>query len=170
VKKIDNKFTNLLNEKAYLIKSVIKKLNIYENYEEFYQIGTIALYDAFIKYDAKKDKYQNFDVYAYYTILNYLKNELTKINKYKKIEMCIDLYQNDYLAPIIEDDLINRIELEDLFRCLSNQQQQIFKLKRLGYKNEEIAKSLNLSLEQLKYQLKLSFHKIRDIVNKININ
>ena len=163
-------FNELLKEKDYLIKSVINRLSIYENYQEFYQIGAIALYDALIKYDPNKDPYHNFDVFAYYTILNHMRNELTKINKYKKIEMCIDLYQNDYLAPVIEEDLLKRIEFEDLISKLTKIQQHIINLKLYGYKNEEIASTLNISLEQLKYQLKLSFRRIKQIVNKININ
>ena len=45
-------------------------------------------------------------------ILNHLRNELTKINKYKKIEMCIDLYENEYLAPVLEDDLLKELNLK----------------------------------------------------------
>lgn len=163
-------FTNFLKEKDYLIKSVINRLHIYENFQEFYQIGAIALYEAKEKYDPKKDKYNNFDVYAYYMILNQLRNELTKINKYKKIEMCIDLYENEYLAPVLEDDLLKRIEFEDLITKLSKTQQHIINLKLQGYKNEEIAQLLNISVEQLKYQFKLGLNKIREIIGKINVN
>ncbi|HEY8364667.1 MAG TPA: sigma-70 family RNA polymerase sigma factor [Haloplasmataceae bacterium] len=167
---MNNKFSNILKEKDYLIKSVINKLHIYENYEDFFQVGAIALYEAYMKYDPVKDQYHNMDVYLYYSILNHMKNELTRINKYKKIEICVDLYENDYLAPIIEDDLIKRIEMEDLLTNLTKEQQNIINLKRYGYKNNEIANILNISIDQLKYQLKLAFNKIRNIINKTSIN
>ncbi len=163
-------FTCVLKTYDYLIKSVIKKLMIYENYEEFYHVGAIALFIAYETYDVKKDKNQNFEVYAYYTILNHLKNELKSINKYKKIEICIDLYQNSYLAPIMENDIIERIELEDLLKNLNSIQQKILKLKRAGYSHEEIGKLLDLSIDQVRYQIKLAFAHIKEIVNKINVN
>lgn len=163
-------FEELLNEKDYLIKSVIKKLNIYTNYNEFYHLGTIALYHAVIKYDITKDKYKNFDLFAYYFISNYLKNELKKINRYQKIEIIMDLHQNEYLAPIIEEDLIRKIEFEDLTKNLTNIQKRIMKYKNLGYKHNEIAKLLNCNEEQIKYQLKLAFNIVRSTLHKININ
>lgn len=71
-------FNALVEEKDYLIKSCIKRLNIYRDVEDFYQIGLIALYKAYITYDERKDHQKNFDVYGYYIILNYMKNELTR--------------------------------------------------------------------------------------------
>ena len=167
---MNSEFNKLLIEKDYLIKAVINKLHIYDNYSEFYHVGTIALYKAFKKYDVNKTGRKSFEIYAYYTILNTLKNELTRINRYKKIEMCIDLYQNEYLAPIIEDDLLKRLEMEDLLKNLTYLQQSIINLKLKGYKNKEIGKLTNTGYEQVKYQLKQAFYKIRDIINKSGIH
>jgi len=163
-------FEELLKEKSYLIKSAIKKLNIYKDYEEFYHLGTIALFLATKEYDENKDNLNNFDVFAYYRILNYLRNELTMLTRYDKIEMCMDLYENDYLAPVIEADLIERIEFEDLLQYLPDQQKRILEYKKSGYKNDEICLLMNLSLEQVKYQTKLAFRTLRDILSKIKNN
>lgn len=163
-------FEELLKEKSYLIKTAIKKLNIYKDYNEFYHLGTIALFLASKEYDENKDNLNNFDVFAYYRILNYLRNELTILTKYDKIEMCMDLYENEYLAPTIETDLIERIEFEDLLKYLPETQRKILEYKKQGYKNEEICLLMDLTLEQVKYQTKLAFRTLRDILSKIKNN
>jgi RNA polymerase sigma factor (sigma-70 family) len=143
-------FEQIIKEKNYLIKSVMKRLKICSNYEEFYHIGTIALFHAINNYDETKDKYKNFDLYAYYIILNNLRNELTNQTRYSKFITIIDLYENEHLAPIIENDIINNIEWEELFKLLPYDEYKIIKLRQVGYKNSEIASILNITEEHMK--------------------
>lgn len=163
------KYTKLIKEKEYLIKTAINDLNIFNNYDELYRAGKKALYEIIIKYE-RNIYFEYFDIYAYYTILNHLRNELIKINKYKIIDNYIDLCQNDYLEPIIVEDFLRRVELEDLVSKLSRTQQCIINLKRQGYKNEDIVKKLNISMKQVKYQLNKGFKNLKNLINKKNIH
>ncbi|MGL4819770.1 MAG: sigma-70 family RNA polymerase sigma factor [Bacilli bacterium] len=62
-----------------LIWHSIKRLHIYKDHDEFYQIGLIALWRAFRHYDASRGA---FTTYAYATIEGHLKMQLRKQLRY----------------------------------------------------------------------------------------
>lgn len=161
-------FDQFIEKKNYLIKSCIKKLNIYKDHDDFYQVGLIALYKAFNDYDPSKDPNHNFDVYAYYIILNYMKNELSN---YTKRHIHEDIMSNDHANQMIEDfcledDVLYRYAFDCVLLKLTLEEQEIIKLKRIGFNNLEIAKIFNCELEQLKYRIKILYRKIRVLINE----
>lgn len=164
-------FSELVEEKDYLIKTCIRRLNIYRDMEDFYQIGLIALYKAYISYDAKKDSYHNFDVYAYYIILNYMKNELTRQNA-RKQEVTYPDGQWEWVKEPenLEDLVTNKLFFEELMKQLTDEDRKIFNLKRLGFGNMEIAGILGLKFERVKYRLKCIYQLIRDSFDPKNQN
>ena len=157
-------FDELVHEKDYLIKSCMKRLNIYRDQEDFYQVGLIALYKAFMAYDERKDKNKNFDVYAYYIILNYMKNELTRQNRNVQHEVtCSEDYWIHIQEPKkLESVVTNNILYESFMKRLSKEDQKIFNLKRLGFANAEIAGILGIKFERVKYRLKCIYKLIRE--------
>ncbi|WLR43152.1 sigma-70 family RNA polymerase sigma factor [Bacillus carboniphilus] len=61
-----------------LVLSIVNELNIYKNREDYIQIGYIALWKAYNRFDERKGKFSSF---AYKTIKGELLNELTRQNK-----------------------------------------------------------------------------------------
>lgn len=156
-------FNALVEEKDYLIKSCIKRLNIYLDVEDFYQIGLIALYKAYITYDERKDHQKNFDVYAYYIILNYMKNKLTRQKATKREVTYSDEQWKKIQEPEnLEAVVTNKLFFEAFMKRLSEEDQKIFQLKRLGFGNAEIAGILGIKFERVKYRLKCIYQLIRE--------
>lgn len=157
-------FNELVKDKGYLIKSCLKRLNIYRDQDDFYQVGLIALYKAYLAYDERKDKLKNFDVYAYYIILNYMKNELSRQRKkYEHEVICDEDYWLGLREPQnLETVVTNQAMFEQLMKRLSDEDQKILNLKRLGFGNAEIAGILNLKFERIKYRLKHIYQLIRE--------
>lgn len=167
---VEKEIESFIKSREYLILSCIKRLGIYKDYDEFYQVGLIALYQAILKYNVNQDPHKNFDVYAYYTILNYMKNELKKAKRFASIEELIDDYQTKPYGCVFEDEVINRMELEYLMRSLTDEERELIELKKLGLKNNEIAAYLNMDEYQMKNKLKVIFKKIREVVEKVKVN
>jgi RNA polymerase sigma factor (sigma-70 family) len=167
---IDNKNLNqTLMAKEYLVKSCIKRLNIYKDFEDFHQVGMIALYQAIINYDEALDANKNFDVYAYYMILNSMRNEIKKTNRYFNNE---EQYLTNFYGPThyeFHNDLINMMELDSLISYLTPEERNIVEMRESGLKNTEIAQLLNITDEQLKFKIKMIFKKMRnhkqDLIN-----
>lgn len=160
---INNKELNkIIMNNEYLVLSCIKRLRIYQNYEDFYQVGMMALYKAIRVYEINLDLSKNFGVYAYYIILNHMKNEIKRLKRLLSLEELIDLYHHQASCYVFEDNIANKIELEYLLRTLTEDEREIIELKKLGMKNSEIANELNLNVEQVKYKVKNIIKKIRN--------
>ncbi|WP_154307444.1 sigma-70 family RNA polymerase sigma factor [Metabacillus lacus] len=72
-------FTQLFEENRFIILHHIRKLHLYENHDEYYQIGCIALWKAANSYNP--DKGSSFSTYAYAVIRGHLLSELKKSKK-----------------------------------------------------------------------------------------
>ena len=72
-------FEQLAANYSNMIHSIIHSLHIYQNQDEFYQIGLIALWKASQKYDEQKGK---FSTYAYLSIRGEMLMHLKKEKKW----------------------------------------------------------------------------------------
>ncbi|MDQ0269138.1 sigma-70 family RNA polymerase sigma factor [Cytobacillus purgationiresistens] len=73
-------FEQLVKQYEAMIYKIMHTLHIYKNEEEFYQVGLIALWEAWLNYDERKG--HRFISYAYSFVRGRLLNELTRMNKY----------------------------------------------------------------------------------------
>ncbi len=71
-------FDTILEQYKPMIHKIINSLNIYKNKDEFYQIGIIALWEAFKKFEEKNG---SFTGYAFTTIRGRILTELTRHSK-----------------------------------------------------------------------------------------
>lgn len=94
---MESKFINLAKQYEPMIWSIIHSLHIYKNEEEFFQIGLIALWDAYQKYDQAKGK---FSSYAYAFVKGKILNELTRESKHG--EKCV-YPQEEFWAIILDE-------------------------------------------------------------------
>ncbi|WP_026575841.1 sigma-70 family RNA polymerase sigma factor [Bacillus sp. UNC438CL73TsuS30] len=78
-------FEELVVQYSPMIHKIIHTLHIYKNWDEFYQHGLIALWEASNRFDPEKG---NFTTYAYNYIRGFLLLELTKAHKYEENCVC----------------------------------------------------------------------------------
>ncbi|MEM1502831.1 sigma-70 family RNA polymerase sigma factor [Domibacillus sp. 8LH] len=68
-------FEQIAQQYDPMIHRIMNKLHIYKNKEDFHQVGMIALWEAYTRFDETKG---DFAPFAYSTIQGRLKNTLTK--------------------------------------------------------------------------------------------
>ena len=71
----DASFEDLHRQFEPMIYHAMKKLAIYQNKQEFYQVGCIALWEASQRFDHEKGEFKS---YAYSFIIGRMKSALTK--------------------------------------------------------------------------------------------
>lgn len=77
-------FNTLVDEMKPYILSIIKKLNIYRDHEEYFQVGLIGLWDACRYYQPEKGTFKTYAYHCIYSqILRKLRKEMKK-NQYEK--------------------------------------------------------------------------------------
>lgn len=82
-----------------LIVNQIKKLGIYQDYEEYYQCGLIGLWHAYERYDAKKG---SFPAYAVITVRGYILERLKKEFAVQEKCVCVGEYEAHFHFEDIE--------------------------------------------------------------------
>ncbi|MBO0997079.1 sigma-70 family RNA polymerase sigma factor [Bacillus sp. SD075] len=73
-------FSALSKEFTPMIHHIIRSLSIYKNKEEYFQVGLIALWESYGKFD---EEYGQFSNYAYTVIKGKILNELKLHHKYE---------------------------------------------------------------------------------------
>lgn len=159
-------YEDKLFEYEYLIDGVIERLNIADYKQEFKEIGKVALLVAYKTYD--RNQSLSFPEYAFNTITNRFESEIKAISKYLNIKLGLELYQNHHLAPIIEKELLKRIEMSYLFLSIDPIIQQIIKYYNRDFSYKKIANKLNIDHHEVKTRIKASIDKIYQLVNKID--
>ena len=155
----DVSFEKLTENYQPLIKKEIKKLNMYNHYDELYQIGLIALWEAKTRFDPSKGFFASYaQKYVSGKLHTYLRKELK--------------YQEQYLVNL-EPELIETIPTNDV------QEQSVFPAKKISkllsekekvwfhefYQNGKeptaIAKENQVSVNTVKTWRKRAIEKIR---------
>src|SRR5690606_14313805 len=71
-------FEEFVEQYTPMIHHIMRSLHIYKNSEEFYQIGIIALWEAYMRFEPDKGKFSTF---AYSYMKGRMMTELTKQSK-----------------------------------------------------------------------------------------
>lgn len=143
-------FENLVVEMKPIIYSIIHKLNIYKNVDEYLQAGLIGLWDAYQAFNPEKGTFKTF---AYYYIRGAILQELTKNRKKEDEEQFADDYQWQVIANtfVEKQDTGELVELFELIEKLPEQHQQLIDLHySKGMKLKEIAEILGISYQTAK--------------------
>lgn len=88
-------FEEVANQYAPMISAIIRKLHIYRDFETFRQIGNIALWQAWQRFDDAKG---NFTPFAYRSIQGAMLDELKRDTKRNE--------QTNLLSPEIQEDIV----------------------------------------------------------------
>ncbi|MDI2587683.1 sigma-70 family RNA polymerase sigma factor [Psychrobacillus sp. NEAU-3TGS] len=109
-----NTFEKVLPQFEPMISACIRKLHIYKNHELYRQAGRIALWKAWVKFDAVKG---DFAPYAYRCIYGAMLDEL---KKEKHQEEYIDVVEDEKLSILLEKSLVTSFVNEELGIALEN--------------------------------------------------
>jgi DNA-directed RNA polymerase len=164
----DEKFEKLHEQFEPMIYHMMKKLKIYRDEKEFYQIGCIALWEASLRFNEEKGKFKSY-VYSY--IIGRMKEVLTK--ERKKQEKENRLMTVSPQEETSEDDfkhLLANSNIESISSLLTSNQSKWLKAYCLKDKTpSEVAKDEGVSISAVKAWrrdaiTKLKKHSIEDLL------
>ncbi|UHA61385.1 sigma-70 family RNA polymerase sigma factor [Metabacillus litoralis] len=108
----DLKFEEVHQQFEPMIYHAMKKLSIYTNKEDYYQVGSIALWEAFLRFNEEKGEFKS---YAYSYILGHMKMALsrkkTERERDRQVEKFWDLDEvsNDGSSVVFWEILIEKL-------------------------------------------------------------
>lgn len=131
-----------------IIGSIIRSLNIYKNHEEFFQIGLIALWKAYMAYDPEKG---TFETFAYSYIRGSILTELRKLRKTDDKETFLDEFAMISIPDVESQSFENQFQIEDLVEQFPEKLRTFFQLHYVeGRKLTEVAKHFGVSYSTVK--------------------
>lgn len=151
-------FEDCVNQYARMIKTIMKKLQIYKNYEEFYQVGQIALWMAYQHYESEKGSFSN---YAFLTVRGHLLNELSKTVKYDERNV---LFDQQLEEAVYCDEVFLLEDFMILLKGISPLQKQIL-VERFYYHREfsQIAKKLKMNESSVRSSYRYALKRLREL-------
>ncbi|MEE6451407.1 sigma-70 family RNA polymerase sigma factor [Gottfriedia acidiceleris] len=150
-------FEECLNQYSRMIKATMKKLHLYKNFDEYYQIGQIALWKAYQQYQTEKG---SFSSYAYLTVRGYLLNELSKAIKYDER----NVFSEKGIEEVVYfDEVFTLVNFMSFLDGISPLQKQIL-IKRFYFNLEfaQIAKNLNMKESSVRSSYRYALKRLRD--------
>mgnify|MGYP001325774607 FL=1 len=152
-------FQEVFEQYEKLIKNQIKSLNIYKNYDEFYQIGLIALWKAWKNYDDRKGK---FSAYAYITVRGSMLDQLRKDAQYdERFAADTDKAMQENSA-VYTEHLLEKERFESCLAALT-EKQKTWAIEAIlhGKTFAEIANEHKTTVEAVKSWRKNALKKLR---------
>ena len=151
-------------QNEYLVKRAILKLNIYQNYEDYMQIGRIALWQCMADYD---EKLGEFEMFAYMRIKYALIRALQRNRKVGEHEVTLE--QDDLNFHIDQKKHVPLVSSYPYwFDYLSEEDRKVLILHYFEEKTtEEVAKELGYSYEAMKKRKQRLLIKLRPLVQKL---
>ncbi|MEI4768724.1 sigma-70 family RNA polymerase sigma factor [Psychrobacillus sp. FJAT-51614] len=155
-----NTFEDTLNQYEPMISSCIRKLNIYKNHELYRQAGRIALWRAWVKFEAEKGE---FAPYAYRCIYGSMLDEL---KKEKHEEETINPIEDEKLSFLLEQALVKSIQNEDLSLALetltTNERELILWIFVEGISLQQAATRAGITIPGIKKRRERMLNKLRN--------
>lgn len=133
-----------------MIHHIMRKLSIYKNRDEFFQVGLIALWQAHQRFNPAKG---SFSAFAYAYIRGSLMQELTKATKdtehyFYATDEVFEPFEATNTPPLYEEDTI--LALCQNHKLTENQTKWVLYYSHHGLKNKEIAAIENVSASTVK--------------------
>lgn len=152
-------FLDVLHNYEKMIKNQIKTLNIYKNYDDYYQIGLIALWEAFEKYDERRGK---FSAYAYVTVRGRMLEYLKKESAFEERHNCSfdeKIAANDY----VYSEAFLEMDLFKSYLTPLTERQRRWVIEAIGNDKtiKEIAKKYAVTEEAVKSWRKAALKKLK---------
>ncbi len=94
-------FKEVEEQYAPMISALIRKIHVYRDYELYRQVGKVALWQAWKRYDGDKG---DFTPFAFRTVHGALLDELAKEGKYAKLFILSEGGHFDELEAAVQED------------------------------------------------------------------
>jgi RNA polymerase sigma factor, sigma-70 family len=153
-------FEKVVKELDPLIKSIMKDLHIYKNFEDFYQIGRIALWRAWQSYNPERS---SFPTFAYHYIRGMMLTALRKEFRRESVEERVEDHKWNRLGGTTTlDRELFPILLEDWAKDLPEQERLFLRLHYIeGYRLKEIAERFKISYTSVKRIKRKALNELR---------
>ncbi|PER35088.1 RNA polymerase subunit sigma-70 [Bacillus cereus] len=139
-----------------MIVNQIKRLNIYPDYEEYYQCGLIGLWHAYERYEEEKG---SFPAYAVVTVRGYILERLKKECVVQERYVCTDQYEERFEC----EDVGTRAK--DFMSVLDDREKHIISERFFEGKNMGgIANEIGMTYYQVRWLYRQALEKTRDSV------
>lgn len=159
-------FEQVKKQYTPIVYKIISSLNIYMNKDEFFQIGLIALWEAYERFDPEKG---NFTNYAYTFIKGRLLTEMNQSNRHTENtcpvnEEFLDYVEDEFsLCPLEEDILLSYCQAGSL---TENQTKWVLYTCLKGFNVKEIAAMEKVSLSAVKNWRTAATDKLRKAIKE----
>ena len=141
------------------IKKQLVSLRIYKDFEEFYQLGRIALWQAYERFELEKG---NFSTYAITMIRGTMLSRLTKETTYQERYASTSDEALSYIPNLSEEDPLELEILETYLTPLTDRERTwVYEAMLMQKKISEIATDYNVSTNTVKSWRKSAIHKLR---------
>ena len=139
------------------IKMVLHKMNIQSNdFDDLVQDILVQLWRNLQMYDEAKSKFRTWlSAVIKNKVMSYLNSKTSRENR-ERINGGSILQHSSDLEQLIEDEwksYLTKLAMERVSEVFSGKAVEVFKLSMLEYKNDEIAESLEISIDSV-YTLK----------------
>lgn len=143
---------------APIVRKQLKELQIYKDYDDYYQIGLIALWEAYMRFVPEKGTFATF---AMHTVCGRLLTELSKETTYAARHQLTD----EGFHYIVDEHKTSMLELEMMewyIETLSERQQTWLKEAIVqGKTTAEIAKEYSVSVHTVRSWKKATIKKLK---------
>ena len=137
-----------------MIVNQIKKLGIYQDYEEYYQCGLIGLWHAYERFDAEKG---SFPAYAVITVRGYILERLKKESALQERNVYVGEYEEIFTFEDAE------IRAKDFMSVLDEKEKYIiFERFFVGKTMGEIANEMEMTYYQVRWVYRQALEKMRN--------
>lgn len=153
-------FEEILKQYEPMISACIRKLNIYKNHELYRQAGRIALWKAWVRFDANKGE---FTPYAYRCIYGALLDEL---KKEMHVEETVNPMEEEKLTFLLDQVLVTSIQNEDLSLALekltTNERELILWIFVEGISLQQAATRAGITIPGIKKRRERLLNKLKE--------
>ena len=154
-------FETVFEEHEKLINQAMFHLKIYRNFDEFYQLGRIALWEATIKYDPTKSAFEPF---AFMMIKFKMVKEISQLNHISQFESVLEETQFQFTLDEQSATVDEFNEIEWLM-FLPKQERELLKLAFFEDRtNGDIAKMLVCTPEAIKKRRQRLLKKVKEML------
>ncbi len=141
-------FEQIVEMYTPMVKKQLTRLKIYQNHDEFIQVGLIGLWEAYTKFDPTKGEFSTF---AFSSVRGRMLSHLSKESRFQKFHV----NQSDELLEVVagNTDLLP-FELETIAPYLNglSDREKLWVNEAIlhGKKRKEIAQEQNVSINTVK--------------------